>query len=80
MLTAIDAVRLVAQWFTEGHKGSGPLSVPILAGPARTPGLASPAGLLSPDPYLGDPVGREKGLPPRVDVSRPSAVLGGGYV
>ena len=98
VLTAVDSVRLVADWFANrGGQGFGPLTVPApVVGGGRPPGVlggSSPgwkpppatrpttwAGLAGPDrydPYADDPVGRQLGLPPRMDPTQPpDAILG----
>jgi len=91
VLTVIDAVRAVATWSAAGSQGPGPLTVPVpVAGralegrvPPQGPPRPRPATVLPAtdtyDPYANDPVGRELGLPPRMDTTQPpSAVLGGG--
>jgi hypothetical protein len=82
----------VAAWYSEGQKGRGPLTVPapiaIQTAAGRTEGRPPQASSQRPaaqhtvvvsdsyDPYAGDPIGRELGLPPRMDTSVPGTFFG----
>lgn len=76
VLTVFDALRQVAAWFLSGRVGQGPLNVPM---PARGPGQATPtmagrpptstfnnSSMDASDLYIGDPVGKDLGLPPKM--------------
>lgn len=70
VLTVFDALRQIAIWFSGGKQGQGPLSVPMPAkttiapvAPARP--NATPSMPVD-DFYLGDPVGKDLGLPPKM--------------
>lgn len=70
VLTVFDALRQVAIWFGGGKQGSGPLTVPMPAKagvPAPTAPIARPTQSMPIDDfYIGDPVGKDLGLPPKM--------------
>lgn len=74
MLTVFDALRQIAVWFSDGRFGSGPLTVPMPAKtgatPTSTPPLRTqtytPSSSNYDDLYVGDPVGKDLGLPPKI--------------
>jgi hypothetical protein len=56
-------------WFNAGKQGMGPLTVPM---PAKATSPITPAPRQNPntmsmdDFYIGDPVGKDLGLPPKM--------------
>jgi hypothetical protein len=58
-------------------KVTPPSSAAAPVRPANQTPASEPLGW--PDPYANDPVGRDLGLPPKVDTSKPDFVVGGGY-
>jgi hypothetical protein len=69
VLTVFDALRQVAIWFGTGRQGSGPLTVPMpaKAGVPATAPMARPTQSMPMDDfYIGDPVGKDLGLPPKM--------------
>ena len=70
VLTAFDALRQVAVWFAGGAIGAGPLTVPMpaTAGTATTvaPARRPATNMTVDDLYIGDPVGKDLGLPPKM--------------
>jgi hypothetical protein len=66
VLTVFDALRQIAIWFNAGKQGAGPLSVPM---PAKTmaPQPTSRPSMSLDDLYIGDPVGKDLGLPPKMN-------------
>jgi len=69
-LTVFDSVRQVAIWFAEGHVGQGPLTVPVPAKAGVPNGAPAaqrpPTRMTENDLYIGDPVGKDLGLPPKM--------------
>lgn len=71
VLTVFDALRQIAIWFSGGKQGQGPLSVPMPAkstapvAPVR-PAQQSVQPIPMDDFYIGDPVGKDLGLPPKM--------------
>lgn len=70
MLTVFDALRQIAIWFSGGKQGPGPLTVPMPAKtgmPVSATPTARPAQSMPMDDfYIGDPVGKDLGLPPKM--------------